>query len=55
MKFGAVYEQTVLNESDALGIIDPAYLDSLGCMTGNVPTAAPCTTLAPYDFTRGGT
>jgi hypothetical protein len=54
MKFGAMYEQTLLNESDALGIVDPAYLDSLGCMAGGVPVAPPCTTLVPYDLTRGG-
>jgi hypothetical protein len=54
MKFGAMYEQTLLDESDTLGIVDPAYLDSLGCMAGDVPVAAPCTTLYPYDLTRGG-
>jgi hypothetical protein len=54
MKFGAMYEQTFLNESDTLGIISPTYLNSLGCMAGNVPVAAPCTTLYPYDLTRGG-
>ncbi len=54
MKFGAMYEQTLLNESDTLGIVNPGYLDSLGCMAGNVPTGAPCTTLLPYDLTRGG-
>jgi hypothetical protein len=54
MKFGAMYEQTLLNESDMLGIVDPGYLDSLGCMAGNVPTGTPCTTLLPYDLTRNG-
>jgi hypothetical protein len=54
MKFGAMYEQTFLNESDTLGVISPTYLNSLGCMAGNVPVAAPCTTLYPYDLTRGG-
>jgi hypothetical protein len=54
LKFGAMYEQTLLDESDALGIVAPGYLDSLGCMAGGVPVAAPCTTLAPYDLTRGG-
>jgi hypothetical protein len=54
LKFGAMYEQTLLDESDALGIVDPGYLASLGCMAGGVPVAAPCTTLAPYDLTRGG-
>jgi hypothetical protein len=54
MKFGAMYEQTLLSESDALGIVSPTYLNLLGCMAGNVPVAAPCTTLYPYDLTRGG-
>jgi hypothetical protein len=54
LKVGAQYEQTFLHESDVLGIVSPTYLNSLGCMTGNVPTAAPCTTLYPYDLTRGG-
>ena len=57
VKLGAMYEQTLLNESDALGIVLPSYLDSLGCMSGgtpDVPAGAPCTTLYPYDLTRGG-
>jgi hypothetical protein len=54
LKVGGQYEQTFLDESDLLGIVSPTYLDSLGCTTGNVPTSAPCTTLAPYDLTRGG-
>ncbi len=58
VKLGAMYEHTFLNESDSLGIVDPAYLDSLGCMSGgtpDVPTGDPCTTLYPHDLTRGGT
>jgi hypothetical protein len=57
VKVGAMYEQTLLRESDSLGIVDPGYLDSLGCMSGgspNVPTGSPCTDLYPYDLTRGG-
>ncbi len=54
IKAGIEYNTTFLDESDTLGIVDPGYLNSLGCMTGSVPTAAPCTTLYPYDFTRGG-
>ncbi len=57
VKLGAMYEQTQLDESDMMGIVSPTYLDSLGCMTGgspDVPTRAPCTTLYPYDLTRGG-
>jgi len=64
VKAGADYEQTFLNENDTLGIVDPGYLDSLTdaggnpCMSGgtpDVPVDAPCTTLYPYDLTRGGT
>ena len=54
LKLGAMYEQTPLEESDTLGIVNPGYLNSLGCMAGNVPTGPPCTTLYPYDLTRGG-
>ena len=57
VKIGAIYDQTPLDESDVLGIVDPGYLDSLGCMSGgapDVPIRPPCTTLAPYDLTRGG-
>jgi hypothetical protein len=63
VKLGAMYEQTFLNESDPLGIVDPGYLDSLTdangnpCMSGgtpDVPLDAPCTNLYPYDLTRGG-
>jgi hypothetical protein len=55
MKFGAMYSQTLLDESDALGIVAPGYLNSLGCMAAGVPVASPCTDLYPYDLTRGGT
>lgn len=54
VKVGAQYEQTFLDESDLLGIVSPTYLNSLGCMVGDVPTGPPCTTLLPYDLTRGG-
>jgi hypothetical protein len=62
-KGGIVYEQTLLGESDPLGIVNPTYLDSLNdangnpCMSGgtpDVPLDAPCTSLYPYDLTRGG-
>ena len=64
VKLGGVYEQTFLRESDSLGIVSPTFLDSLvdanknPCMSGgspDVPIDAPCTTLYPYDLTRGGT
>ena len=62
IKVGATYEQTFLTENDSIGIVDPLYLASLtdasngnSCLdANNNPIAAPCTTLAPYDLTRGG-
>jgi hypothetical protein len=64
LKAGAVYQQTFLNEIDRLGIVDPTFLPSLvdanavPCYnpTTRQATAAPCTTLLPYDLTqpRGG-
>lgn len=61
IKAGAVYEQTFLNENDTLGIVDPTFLASETGANGNpclnangFPIAAPCTTLAPFDLTRGG-
>ena len=62
LKVGATYEQTFLNENDKLGVVDPTFLASLTDANGNPcvdvngnPIAPPCTTLAPYDLTRGGT
>jgi hypothetical protein len=54
VRAGLEYYSTFLNENDSLGIVDPTYLNSLGCMAGNVPTGPPCTYLLPYDLTRGG-
>jgi Carboxypeptidase regulatory-like domain len=60
IKVGAVYQQTFLNEADTLGIVDPTLLPSLTdangnpCLAGNIALAAPCTTLLPFDLTRGG-
>jgi hypothetical protein len=60
-KAGATYQQTFLSEHDNLGIVDPGYLNSLTdsngapCMSGGVAVAPPCTDLAPYDLTTGGT
>ena len=61
IKVGATYEQTFLDENDHVGIVDPTFLGSLTDISGNScvdangnPIAAPCTTLAPYDLTRGG-
>jgi len=62
VKAGATYEQTFLTENDKIGIVDPTFLGSLTDVNGNScldangnPFEAPCTTLAPYDLTRGGT
>ena len=61
VKAGATYQQTFLDERNRFGIVDPTFLSSLtdengnSCVDGNGnPIAAPCTTLAPYDLTRGG-
>jgi hypothetical protein len=62
IKAGATYQQTFLDENNRFGIVDPTFLgsqtDANGdpCVDSNGdPIAAPCTTLAPYDLTRGGT
>ena len=62
VKVGANYEQTFLDENNKLGVVDPTFLASLTDANGNPcvdargnPIAPPCTTLAPYDLTRGGT
>jgi hypothetical protein len=62
VKAGVTYQQTFLNENNHFGIVDPTFLSSLADANGNPcvdangnPIAAPCTTLAPYDLTRGGT
>jgi hypothetical protein len=60
MKFGVSYQQTFPTEADTLGIVDPTYLPSLvdkqglPCFVGGVALDAPCTTLLPFDLTRGG-
>jgi Carboxypeptidase regulatory-like domain/TonB-dependent Receptor Plug Domain len=61
IKAGANYQQTFLNENDNLSIVNPNYLNSLTDANGNpclsangIPIAAPCTTLAPFNLTRGG-
>lgn len=61
LKAGITYQQTFLQENDRLGIVDPAFLGSLTGASGDPcvddagnPIAPPCTTLAPFDLTRGG-
>src|SRR5258707_12286969 len=61
LKAGVTYQQTFLDENNRFGIVDPTFLSSLADANGNScldlngnPIAAPCTTLAPYDLTRGG-
>ena len=60
LKAGVVYQQTILNENDQLGIVDPTLLPSLVDANGvpcyNAATHqaidAPCTSLLPYDLTQ---
>ena len=67
LKFGFVYQQTYLTESDQFGIVDPTFLPSLNtenpdgtvipgdpCFVNGVATGPPCTTLLPFDLTNGG-
>jgi hypothetical protein len=55
LKAGATYQQTPLTENDGLGIVDPTFLGSLGCLDeGGNPTGPPCTDLAAFDLTRPG-
>jgi hypothetical protein len=46
VKVGAVYQQTFLNETDSLGIVDPSFNDPGSSSFNPV--------LAPFDLTRGG-
>jgi hypothetical protein len=62
LKAGVTYQQTFLNEDDNLAVVDPGFLAGLTDANGNsclapdgTPIAPPCTTLAPFDLTRGGT
>lgn len=51
IKAGVVYEQTLLRENDAFGIVDPTFLPFFGCPD---PTLPQCATLLPFDLTQGG-
>ena len=60
-KGGITYEQTPVTEKFNLGIVDPTLVPSLVDANGNPcldalgkPIAAPCTDLAPFDLTTGG-
>ena len=62
IKAGITYQHTFLNENNRLGVVDPGFLASLTDANGNScldvlgnPFEPPCTTMAPYDLTRGGT
>lgn len=60
LKIGGIYQQTFLNENDALGIVDngliPSLTDSNGnpCLVNGMAVASPCSDLLPFDLTRGG-
>jgi hypothetical protein len=60
LKIGATYQQTFLDENNRIGIVDSGFLPSLTdaagnpCFVNGVALDAPCTTLLPYDLTRGG-
>ena len=60
IKAGITYEQTLLTEHDSFGIVDPGLVPSLvdangaPCQVNGINLDAPCTTLAPYDLTKGG-
>jgi hypothetical protein len=63
IKIGAVYQQTLLDENDHFGIVDPSLLPSttdasgVPCFNSATNTAVPgtpCATLLPIDLTRGG-
>jgi hypothetical protein len=60
IKAGITFSHTFLTEKNSFGIVDPTLLPSLTddtgapCQVGGVNIAAPCTTLAPYDLTAGG-
>ena len=59
IKAGITYQHTFLTEGDSFGIVDPTLLPSLvpSCLdaNNNPVTGTPCSVLAPYDLTRGGT
>ena len=58
IKAGGTYGHTFLTEGDSFGIVDPTLLSSLtpSCLnaSGTPLAGSPCSVLAPYDLTRGG-
>jgi hypothetical protein len=61
VKVGVNYQDTLLTENFNFGIVDPTLVPSLLDANGNAclgvngnPIASPCTDLAPYDLTTGG-
>lgn len=59
VKVGVLYQHTFMTEGDTIGIVDPGFVPSAGAFFGctnsaGVPIAAPCTTLAQFDLTQGG-
>jgi hypothetical protein len=60
IKIGGTFQHTFLTENFNFGITDPNFLpsqvDAAGnpCFVGGVALDAPCTTLLPFDQTRGG-
>jgi hypothetical protein len=60
IKGGVTFQHTFLTEKDNLGIVDSTFIPSLTdengdpCFAGGVALADPCSTLLPFDLTRGG-
>ncbi len=60
IKVGGTLQHTFLTEDFNFGITDPNFLGSQAdvagnpCFVGGVALDAPCTTLLPFDLTRGG-
>ncbi len=60
IKVGGTFQHTFLTENFNFGITDPNFLgsqvDAAGnpCFLAGVALGAPCTTLLPFDLTRGG-
>jgi len=59
IKVGLTYAQTLLDENDGIGIVDPGLVSGLApsCLnpvTNQPVPGTPCAVLAPYDLTGGG-